>query len=117
MSTVYINRDNKLIWELKQDGSTVPENAITDAILYIPEKLTTKSDGIYLGTEEDASDDVYEGLTLIENATKIEAHFTSAPLKSGSETCFLTLYDDDHPNGIAWDDIRLNIKDWPAIEK
>lgn len=112
---VYLGRDNVIVWELLQNNKTVQEDAITHAKLWIPEELTDVSEPIVAST--DPEEDMYDGLKLIDNDTKIEARLGSLPLKKGYGMAFLTVYDSDHPNGIAWGGITLIVKDWPTEEK
>lgn len=111
-NTVYIGKDNVLVWELVKDGSTITEDSITDAVLWVPTKLTTERGPICVGLSSSGGENYYEGLKLIDNKTKIEANFADLPLKENTDTAHLTIYDNNHPNGIAWEEILLNVVNW-----
>lgn len=114
MSThdVYLGRDNALVWELLRDGETVEQDAVSDARLWIPGSITESGDPIVAATYSE--DGLHQALELTDNATKVEATLGSLPLRTGQGIAALTIYDSEHPDGIAWARIQLRVHTWPV---
>lgn len=107
MSRVYLDRDNDVILLLKQDGSIVNENAITKAEVWIPGAATQDGNPLVVDSENDP--DVVE---MINNATQVKVRAGHLDLIPGSYQTFLTIFDENHPLGIAWGKPRLKVTEW-----
>ena len=107
MTTIYLNRDNKIRLRLQyDDGSTVEQNTITRAVL----RLTGGPDDIVFDTQGDVD------ATLTDSATVLQVAGGSRSIPARNYTGLLTLYDADSQNGLAWDRISVKAKPWPATE-
>ena len=106
-ATVYLDRDNAITLELKQDGSYVTENSVILAALWIPASAFNDANPRTLDTEG-------ESMELIENGTKVKLDLGSSNLIPGIHRCYLTVYDAVNINGIAWDTLTIRVRDWPV---
>lgn len=80
---------------------------ITRAILVMPEADVDGSDVIF-DTQTD------NDIQLIENETVVFIEGGSRSIKEGFyNKCFLTCFDSGSPNGIAWDEFSIKVREWP----
>lgn len=106
MSTIYLKRDNKIKLRLQADGMTVPPGQVSKVVFFIPGDLTTDGEDIILDSA------LNNEVALRDSKTVVEITAGFLDLKRGSGTCYLTIYDVAHPNGLAWDTVQLVISDW-----
>lgn len=106
-ATVFLDRDNKITLKLLQDGAPITEDLVTKAVLWVPG--TAFSSGLPQVVDSDGPN-----ITLTDGATKVTLELGSLDVKQGAHSCYLTVYDAAHPNGIAWDRISLRVRNWPA---
>jgi len=100
--TIYIGRDNAEILELLQDGVAVGENEVTRAVLAFGSHV--------LDTEDSPSD-----ISLDATAQNVSITAGQIPnLKPGDYHGMLTIYDALTPNGLAWADLSIHVREWDA---
>ena len=104
-ATVYLQRDNTIVLELRQNGSPIEENILTNASLWIPSNAF--NDGVSKTLDINSGN-----LSLIDNETKISLKLGLLDMKVGQYKCYLTVFDALNTNGIAWDTINLNVRSW-----
>lgn len=107
MATIYLDRDNKVTLALTQDGVPPNQNAITKAVLWV--SGSAFADGL-----PRVFDTTGSNVTLIDSATKIELSLGPVDMKEGGHKAHLTIYDAVNANGIAWDSLILQVRDWPS---
>ena len=113
MANAYLERDNRQRWRLEQNGQTVQEGAVQRVVVRFPASASAGDDAIVLDTDEPDS-----VLSLEENATVVEANLGHVKgLTPGLYRCWLTVYDAEHPNGIAWAQVWVRVQSWPSVEK
>ena len=106
-ATVYLQRDNAIILELRQNGLPVEENILTKASLWIPASAFSDANSQALDTDGGS-------MELIENGTKVKLELGAYNLMPGLHRCYLTVYDAVNTNGIAWDTLTIRVRDWPV---
>jgi len=106
-ATIYLDRDNKVTLELKQNGSMVAENSVTKAALWLPGNAF--SDGNAKSFDTDG-----QYMELADNATKVRLDLGEADINKGTYRCYLTVYDAVNTNGIAWDVLIIAFTEWPV---
>lgn len=98
MSTVYLGRDNPLRLELEQDGAHVEAGAVTRAVLYMMR-------GPVFDTQTD--DDIeIDGDEIVVRAGMRD-------ITPRIYTALLTVFDEANPNGVAWAELSVRVRDWP----
>ena len=102
---IYINRDNKTIFNLLQDGEAVTANTITRAVFRF---------GDFCVDTNVAGDPI----ELIENATKVQVQAGLIPgLVEGGYEGKLTIFDTLSDNGFAWGRaVKIKVILWPICE-
>lgn len=106
MSTVYLDRDNKIRLKLEADGSVVGEDRVTRAQFWFPAGATDDDNEKLLDTQSDSE------ITLTNNATVVEVSAGQLGLKNGRYQCYLTIFDVSNPNGLAWDKVVVRVTQW-----
>ena len=106
-ATVYLQRDNAIVLELRQNGLPIEENILTKASLWIPASAFSDANSQALDTDG-------ESMELIENRTKVKLELGPSNLIPGLHRCYLTVYDAVNTNGIAWDTLMIRVRDWPV---
>lgn len=108
MITVFNDRDNVTRLELLEDGELVPEHAAKRAVLRFPASSSPTGDEVCLDTDVDAE------IELTDNATVLELRLgqQSQTLRPGLHRAKLTIYDNPHPNGIAWEELLVDVVGW-----
>lgn len=107
MATVYLDRDNPIRLQLLQDEVVVTANAVTKAALHVPGQAFADGVGVTYDTTGPY-------LTLEENSTVLAIELGDAPIKPGFYVCLLTLYDATSPDGLAWDEVKIQAREWAA---
>jgi hypothetical protein len=104
VSSFYLGRANRYRYQLKQDGEVVQVNAVTRAQFKVgPVCLDTDVPG--------------DEITLTDNATVVEVQPGLADdLEEGMFEGMLTIYDVDHPEGIAWARFPVYVYGWEVCE-
>ena len=102
---IYINRDNKTVFNLLQNGEAVTADAITRAVFRF---------GDFCADTNVAGDPIQ----LIEDATKVQVQAGLIPdLVEGSFEGKLTVFDTLSENGLAWGKaIKIKVISWPVCE-
>lgn len=102
---VYLDRDNesKIVFEINKE--TIPEGVVTKAEIDLPESSFTNE-----VKEELSTDTAY--MTLTNSDREASLNFFGAPIKVGKHYGRLTVYDSASPNGIAWSEISLDVRNW-----
>lgn len=106
MTTVYIDRDNKVTLRLEVDGSTVSSGTVTKVVFWIPGTVTIDGNPITLDSS------VNPQIAILESGTIVQLDLGGLDLKRGSAKCYLTVYDAINTDGIAWDTITLKFLNW-----
>ena len=101
-STVFLGRDNRIRLQLQQDGQTVQEGAVQRAVL----KLLNS--GVVFDTDSD------NDITIESNGTEVVVQGGTREIPPKIYAGLLTVYDQPNPNGIAWAEVTLRVRDWPA---
>jgi len=103
---VYVGRDNRTRLELRQEGELVVANAVTRAQF----KFGTwclDTDGAL------ASPPAPAPIELVADATAVEMQLgLVTDLTPGTYRGRLTVYDLNHPNGIAWSTVEVIVGTW-----
>lgn len=102
---VYLDRDNepKIVFEI--NNKVVSGGIITKAEIDIPDSSFV--DGV---KEEISTDTGY--MMLLNNETEASLNFFGAPILVGRHYGRITVYDSANPNGLAWDDISIDVRNW-----
>jgi hypothetical protein len=106
MTTVYIDRDNKVVLRLEVDGIPVASGIVTKVVFWIPGDVTVDGNAITLDSSVDPA------ITLTDSNTVVELDLGGLDLKRGSAKCYLTAYDAINTDGIAWDTIIISFDTW-----
>lgn len=106
MATIYQGRDNAITLELTQDGQTVPAGVVTKAVFAIPGRATDSGADLTLETGTDGE------IILNQDAQSVTIKAGNLPLKRGSFSGFLTVYDNQSPGGLAWAQVYIQVQDW-----
>lgn len=104
---IYLNRDNEVRFRLKQNKKDVVENSITRVTIWLPSAASASTDSpIIFDTDVDSE-------LLLENDKKdLVISLGQADLNPGTYLCYITVFDPDHPNGIAWARESLRVDTW-----
>jgi hypothetical protein len=97
---VYVGRDNRTRLELRQEGELVVANAVTRAQFKF---------GTWCLDTSEAGDPI----ELMNNAQAVEMQLGLVTgLTPGTYRGKLTVYDLNHPNGIAWAEVSVLAQKW-----
>lgn len=105
---IYLNRDNEVRFRLKQNGRDVTENSVTKVTLWLPSSASSLTDEPLVFDSE-----VDDELSLEDDRRVVVIRLGHADVNDGSFLGFITVYDLEHPNGIAWAKETIRIKTWP----
>lgn len=105
MSTIYLERDNKLRYRLEANGETVTANSVTRAKFTLPAHASTAGTvEVFDTNDSDAS--------LTDNATVLQVDAGERDLQVGTYTGYITVYDSANPDGLAWATVQVEVKTW-----
>jgi len=100
----YVNRSNRTRLELRQDGALVAANAVTRA-------------QFRFGTWCLDTNDLADPIELVADATAVEMQLGLVDgITPGTYRGKLTVYDLNHPNGIAWSEVVVEATAWNVCE-
>jgi len=105
---IYLERDNVILLELQQDGQTVTQGAVTRAVLWFPSRAGVDGNSVVFDTDTDSD------ITLEVSQTQVRIQAGQRPMNPGVYTAYLTIYDQNHPNGIAWASVPTRVRVWEA---
>ena len=100
---VPIGRGNRTRLQLQSDGEVVTAGAVTRAVFRFGEHCIDTQDSPLIELTDSATV-VEMRLGLIEGLAK------------GRHKGWLTVYDNPHPEGVAWYETRVDIVDWPVCD-
>ena len=103
--TIYLGRENRLVRELTRAGSALSDSdqaAITRVQAHI-------------GTTCLDTDEATDPISYTGGVVTMQPGLAST-LEAGESTCYLTVYDNDHADGLAWGSFPVEIIDWPTCE-
>lgn len=103
-SALYAGRDNALQWRLKCNGETIAKNAVTRVVVHVAPR--SGGDTIRLDSEE------HTDVRLLDDSTLVEIRFGQI-LGPGVYDVWLTVFDENHTNGIAWHNSVVIVREWP----
>lgn len=107
MSTIYLERDNKLRYRLEADGSTVPDNSVTRAKFALP-GIASPGGAVEVFDTDDPGGEA----TLTDSSTVLQIDAGERNLNTGTYTAYITVYDSASPDGLAWASVPVTIKEW-----
>lgn len=107
MSTIYLDRNNSITRRLQVDGATVAAGTLTRAIFLMHGAAKDGGD-IKFDTSTDTD------ISLTENATTVVIKGGLRDIKPGRYHCLLTCFDSASPEGLAWDQISVTVREWPT---
>lgn len=106
MATIYLDRDNAITLTLKQDGVTVPVTTVTKAQVWLPPSASVSGTAVMFDTTADPDAE------LVDSDTAVRIRGGQRDLKPGRYQAYVTVYDNQSPNGIAWATQIINIQQW-----
>jgi len=106
VSTVYLDRENWIEWELRTDSSPIEANAVTRAVFWLPGSAAVSGEPVVFDTDTDTD------ITLTSGATRVRLKPGNRGLTPGRHTGFLTIYDTANPGGIAWTQVQIRVVEW-----
>ena len=105
LPTVYQGVDNPIGWTLERDGSTVSgDTTITDVVVTIEGPGGRR----HYSYQQDS------GVVSLEDG-HLELRLGREGLALGSYTVQVTVYDESHPNGIAWGTDMFRVAKWSDV--
>ena len=113
MSVIYLGRDNVIRYQILADGSPVLPDAVTRAKFRLPPAASETGDEVVFDT-----DDADGSATLQENGTVLQIKAGNRDLKPARQPylAHITVYDNSHPDGLAWDTVRIKVTAWQPEE-
>ena len=105
MVIIYLDRNNSFVRRLQVDGATVSADKITRALVFMPGAGADGSD-VTFDTQSD------NDIELIENATAVRVLGGLRDLRPGRYRAFLTCFDAQAPQGLAWDSFSITVRSW-----
>lgn len=103
---IYLGRDNTLALDLEIDGTLVTADLITRAQFWFPAAAVGSAAALTLDTSSNAE------IALANSATRVSIQAGSLDLNVGTHKCFLTVFDADNTNGLAWDSFDVDVASW-----
>lgn len=107
---IFLDRDNEVRFRLKQNGRDVKEDAVTRVTLWLPAAASSETDEPIVFDTDTSPSEIY----LNADATEVTLFLGHSPVNSGAFVGYITVYDPNHPNGLAWAKETIRIKDWPS---
>lgn len=103
-SAVFLDRDNDILLRLERDGGVVDPDIVQRAVLRI-----LRADEVF---DTDSDSDI----TLQDNARNVRIQGGQRNIAPGLYRALLTIYDAANTNGLAWAQISVRVRAWPADE-
>ena len=106
MATIYLDRDNAITLGLKIDGGFVNAGIVTRAQVWLPPSASVAGTAVMFDTMTDPDAE------LVDSDTAVRIRGGQRDLKPGRYQAYVTVYDNQSPNGIAWATQIINIQQW-----